>query len=94
LSSHNTGARDFLARVGFLPVRFGFDLDDLRLALLAIKMRLNVEIGDFQRVLLDKITPWLDVIAHQRFEYRARLIGLRNPHLQERAGFDIERGFP
>ena len=47
-----------------------------------------------QREFLDELTPRLNDVAHQAGEHFVGVVGVGDFHLQERAGFGVERGFP
>ena len=63
------------------PSRFGF-------------AESNIQIRHFQRILLDELAPWLNLIAHQRGEHLVGGDGIFNPDLQQPAGVGIQRCFP
>src|SRR5690606_14565505 len=54
----------------------------------------GIEEADVQRVVLNKIAPWLHDIAHQRGEHLVCFVAMIDAHLQQRARLWIERGFP
>ena len=54
----------------------------------------DVEIGDIQRILLNKVAPRLHNIAHQLGKDLIRQIGLRNFNAQQRPIIGIKRCFP
>lgn len=55
---------------------------------------LNVEIFDIKRVTLDKLTPRLDLIAHQGGKDLVRTHGILDGHPQKSTGLGIHRRVP
>lgn len=55
---------------------------------------LDIEVGDAQRVFLDKVATRLHLIAHQAGEQAVGVRGIRDLHLQQRTDVRIERRFP
>src|SRR3546814_15128938 len=54
----------------------------------------HVQVRDLERVLLDEVAAWLDLVPHQRLEDVAGGIRLGDPHLEQRAGVLVEGGLP
>jgi hypothetical protein len=55
---------------------------------------LNIQIRHIQRILLNELPSWLDLLAHQPREQLVGVGGFIVFDLQERAGGGVERGFP
>src|SRR6185369_6377388 len=54
----------------------------------------DVEVGHAERVLLDELTTWLDLVAHQRREDVVRRECVFDPHLHEPAARRIDGRLP
>src|SRR4030095_5051262 len=64
------------------------------MGLLEAGYRLDVQVHDVQRVLLDEIAAGLDGIAHEDSEYLVGAYGIFHGDLEERARLRVHRGLP
>src|SRR6218665_2892794 len=56
--------------------------------------RSNVDVTRPERIHLDEVPPWLDLIAHQHREHAIGLDGVVDLHAQQAAHARVHRGFP
>src|SRR5262245_44123216 len=56
--------------------------------------RSHVQVGDFERVLLDELPARLDLVAHQDGEDRVRRDRVLDAHLEELAGLRVHGRLP
>ena len=56
--------------------------------------RLDVQVGDLQRIFLNEFTPRFNYVAHQGLEQLPGLVGVINPHLQKGPGLGVQGRFP
>ena len=57
-------------------------------------LRYTSRLATLERVGLDEFAARLDEVAHQGREGFLGEVGVADPHLEQRAGFRVERRFP